>query len=92
MQEQEEGVEPEKHQVNQPTMSDLFGSDSDDDVDDSIQQDSDSNDDDSDNNNNTFAHFVQPLSETERDCLLLLRCVVTAAAAVVVRSVLGFSL
>ena len=69
MQEQEEGVEPEKHQVNQPTMSDLFGSDSDDDVDDSIQQDSDSDDDDSDNNKYTFAHFVQPLSETERDNL-----------------------
>ena len=50
-------------------MSDLFGSDSDDDVDDSIQQDSDSDDDDSDNNKYTFAHFVQPLSETERDNL-----------------------
>ena len=58
VQEQEEGVEPKNHQVNQPTMSDLFGSDSDDDddsdIDDSIQQDSDSDDDDSDTTNTTL--------------------------------------
>ena len=73
VQEQEEGVEPENHQVNQPTMSDLFGSDSDSDsdddsdVDDSIQQDSDSDDDDSDNNKHNIADFVQPLSQDECD-------------------------
>ena len=69
--EEEEGVEPENHQVNQPTMSDLFGSDSDSDddsdVDDSIQQDSDSDDDDSDNNKHNIADFVQPLSQDECD-------------------------
>ena len=69
--EQEGGVEPENHQVNQPTMSDLFGSDSDDDddsdIDDSIQQDSDSDDDDSDNNKHNIADFVQPLSQDECD-------------------------